>query len=90
LEENGWEGQKMEAYEFYWLDPKGGYQIIGILPERRKNSARVTQESIMRWGKNIFGKGFDTKDIFFIQVTIDEKTIRIFRPVPFTITQKDV
>ena len=85
-----WGEQRMGAYEFYWLDPKGGYQIIGILPERRKNSARVTQESIMRWGKNIFGKDFDTKDIFFIQVTIDEKTVRIFRPVPFTITQKDV
>ena len=82
--------QRMEAYEFYWVDPKGGYQIMGVLPERRKNSARVTQESIMRWGKNIFGKDFNTKDIFFIQVTIDEKTFRIFRPVPFTITRKDV
>ncbi len=81
---------ELVAYEFYWLDPKGGYQIIGILPERRKNSARMTQESIMRWGKNIFSRDFDTKDIFFIQVTIDEKTVRIFRPVPFTITQKDL
>jgi len=80
----------MEAYEFYWLDPKGGYQIIGVLPERRKNSVRVTKESIMRWGENIFGKEFDTKDIFFIQVTIDEKTVRIYRPFPITITQKDV
>jgi hypothetical protein len=76
------------AYEFYWLDPKGGYQIIGFLPERRKNSARITKESIMRWGKNIFSKEFDTEDIFFIQVTIDEKTVRIFQPVPFTIPQK--
>jgi hypothetical protein len=90
LGENRWGEQRMEAYEFYWLDPKGGYQIIGVLPERRKNSARVTQESIMRRGKNIFGNDFDTKDIFFIQVTIDEKTVRIFRPVPFTITQQDV
>ena len=49
--ENRWGEQRMEAYEFYWLDPKGGYQIIGVLPERRKNSARVTQESIMRRGK---------------------------------------
>ena len=80
----------MEAYEFYWLNPAGGYQIIGVLPERRKNLARITQESIMRWGENIFGKELDTKDIFFIQVTIDERTVRIFRPVPFTIPQKDV
>jgi hypothetical protein len=80
----------MVAYEFYWLDPRGGYQIIGILPERRKNPERVTQESIMRWGENILGKEFDTKDIFFIQVTIDEKTVRIFWPFPFSITQKEV
>jgi len=80
----------MIAYEFYLHDPVKGYELVGILPERRKNSERVTQESIMRWGKNIFSNDFDTKDIFFIQVTIDEKTVRIFRPVPFTITQKDV
>ena len=78
----------MDAYEFYWLDPKGGYQIIGVTPERRKNSARITKESIMRWGENIFGKDFNTKDIFFIQVTIDEKTVRIFRPFPFTILKR--
>jgi hypothetical protein len=79
----------MVAYEFYWLDPKGGYQIIGVLPERRKNPTRVTQESIMRWGENIFGKELDTQDIFFIQVTIDKNTVRIFRPIPFTMNQKD-
>ncbi len=80
----------MVAYEFYWLDPKGGYQIIGVLPERRKNPGRVTQQSIMNWGERIFDKEFDPKNIFFIQVTMDEKTGRIFRPIPFTITQKDV
>ncbi len=80
----------MVAYEFYWLDPEGGYQIIGVLPERRKNLARITQESIMRWGENIFGNDFNFKDIFFVQVTIDEKTVRIFRPVPITVTQKEV
>jgi hypothetical protein len=78
----------MVAYEFYWLDPKGGHQIIGVLPERRKNPERVTQESVTRWGKNIFGKDLDTKDIFFIQVTIDENMVRIFRPIPFSIPQK--
>ena len=57
----------MEAYEFYWLDPKGGFEVMGVLPERRKDSARVTQESIMQWGKTIFSNDFDPKDIFFIQ-----------------------
>jgi hypothetical protein len=80
----------MVAYEFYWLDPTGGFQIIGVLPERRKNPDRITQKSIMNWGERIFGKEFDTKDIFFIQVTIDKKTIRIYQPIPFTIIQKEI
>ena len=78
----------MVVYELYWLDPRGGYQMIGILPERRKNSARITQESILRWGGKIFDKIIDTNDIFFIQVTVDENTCRVFRPIPFSITLK--
>jgi hypothetical protein len=80
----------MEAYEFYRLSPTGGYHIIGVLPERRKNLARITQESIMRWGENIFCKDLETKDIYFIQVTINEDTGNIFRPTPFFVTQQEV
>jgi hypothetical protein len=79
----------MVAYEFYWLHPNEGYQLIGVLPERRKNSARVTPESITRWGEDVFGKDFATKDIFHIKVTIDEKRVGIFRPAPFPIPKKD-
>jgi hypothetical protein len=78
----------MVVYELYWLNPRGEYQIIGVLPERRKNLARITQESIMRWGENIFC--LDTKDIYFIQVTINEDTGNIFRPTPFFVTQQKV
>jgi len=78
----------MVAYEFYWLHSTKGYELIGILPERRKRPERITQESIMRWGENIFGKELDAKDIYFIQVTVDEYTERIFRPTPAFITQK--
>ena len=80
----------MVVYEFYLLDPKGGYQIIGVLPERRKNPERITKVSVMKWGTKIFGKDFDTKDIFAIQVKMDENTIRIFQPIPFSITQREV
>lgn len=62
----------MVAYEFCSLDPKGGYQIFGVLPERRKSSERVTQESIMNWGKKIFGNDLGPKDISFVQVTLNE------------------
>ncbi len=80
----------MVAYEFYWFDSTGGHQIIGVLPERRKNPERVTQESIINWGKKLFCEDLDTKDIFFIQVTIDDHTGRIFRPIPFSILPKDI
>jgi hypothetical protein len=80
----------MVAYEFYWLEETGGYQIIGVLPERRKSPERITQKSILNWGEKIFGKDVDAKDIFFIQVVIDEKNVRVFRPIPFTITLKEI
>jgi hypothetical protein len=78
------------AYEFYRLDPTGEYEIIGVLPERRNDSERVTQESIMNWGINFFAKDSMIKNIFFIQVTIDDHTGRISRPIPFSAIQKEI
>jgi hypothetical protein len=78
----------MIAYEFYWLDPQGGYQIIGVLPERRKDSNRITQKSVMSWAEIFFGDNLDAKDIYFIQVTINEYTGMILRPTPALVQQK--
>ena len=80
----------MIAYEFYWLDAIEGYELIGMLPERRKNPVRITQASIMNWGDKFFGKNLAIKDIFFIQVTIDENTGRILRPARFFISQPKI
>ena len=51
----------MVAYEFYSRDRRDPteaevFHLIGILPERRKNSERITEESIMNWGRIILGK----------------------------------
>ena len=64
--------------------------MIGALPQRRKNPARITQEFIMNWGEKIFGKELDTRGSFFIQVTIDEKTARIFPPISFTVVHHEI
>ncbi len=80
----------MVAYEFYWLDSTGGHQIIGVLPERRKDPDRITEEYIMNWGKKFFAKDLLTKDIFFIRVTVDDRTGRISRPLPFSIIRKGI
>jgi hypothetical protein len=58
------------AYEFYCRDEIDGIHFIGLLPERRENPARITQESIMNWGKEVIGKEIEAKEIFFSQVAI--------------------
>ena len=64
----------MTAYEFYWREAIEEVHLIGILPERRKNPERITQESIMNWGRMILGGPADLSNLFFVQVTIDEDT----------------
>ena len=46
----------MRAYEFYWEDKEKKQHLLGILPERRKQPERITEESILNWGKVIIGE----------------------------------
>ena len=61
----------MIAYEFY-LRKEGKDHLIGILPERRKNSERITRESIMNWGKMVIGHDaeVDLNALHFVQIEI--------------------
>jgi len=60
----------MVAYEFYWSDEEGKKHFIWILPERRKNSERVTRESIINWGRKVIVDDTQAKNIYFVQVEI--------------------
>jgi hypothetical protein len=64
------------GYELYWRDPIKGYQLIGVLPERRRNPKRITKESILNWGEKYFGKNLNLNDVFFIEVVINGESIR--------------
>jgi hypothetical protein len=77
----------MVAYEFYWHDPFKGYELLGVLPERRKNPARITEPSVINWGRKFFGKSLNIEGIFILQLRIDRKTGKSFRHDPFFITQ---
>ena len=77
----------MIGYAFYSLDPIAGYHVLGILPERRKNPIRKIRNSVLDWGKAFFGNKLGNNEIFFIQVTIDENTGKVFRPTQFYVTQ---
>jgi hypothetical protein len=67
----------MLAYELYTFDKKKGYELIGVLPERRKNLMRITKDSVMNWGRMLLGDYEDDKKIFFKRVTIDGFTGRM-------------
>jgi len=58
----------MVAYEFYSRDHKGRDNLIGILPERRKNPERITKESVLNWGWKVIGDHSDVNDIYFVRV----------------------
>jgi hypothetical protein len=60
----------MVAYEFYVYDEKGKWDSIGILPERRKDPLRITQESIIKWGKMLVFDNADVNNIYFVQIEI--------------------
>ena len=57
----------MLAYELYWRDEGGDQHLIGVLPERRKNSERITEESILNWGREVIGDSRDVKNIYFVK-----------------------
>ncbi len=68
----------MLAYEYYWKDKENRIHFIGIIPERRRRSERITGESILNLGKTILGDETGVNNIFFIQVTIDESGLIYF------------
>lgn len=67
----------MVAYELYLYDERKGDQLIGILPERRKDPRRITKESVLKWGRMILGESTENKNIIIRQMTIDEITHQV-------------
>jgi len=66
----------MIVYKFYLRDAKNGDIFLGSLPERRKNPQRITEESIMNWGRTYFGKYAKNGNIFFIKTVLEESEKR--------------
>jgi hypothetical protein len=55
-------------YRFYLDDEHDDANLIGIMPERRKNPLRITRESIIRLGQLIAGTYVSPDRIRFIRV----------------------
>jgi len=78
----------MTAYEFYWRDEKDSTHLIGILAERRKKPERVSLGSVMNWLKKVLGDEVVINNVFFVQVTVDQKTGEISESNPIYRTQR--
>jgi len=61
----------MLVYELYTFSETKGYELIAVLPERRKNPVRITKDSVMNWGRMLSGDDGDSKHIYFKPVRID-------------------
>ena len=68
----------MISYELFSFDEKDGYEFIGILPERRKDPKRITDESVVNWGRMVLGDRSEGKKILFNRVAMEEVTGRTF------------
>jgi hypothetical protein len=79
----------MVAYEFYCPESVKGCELLGILPERRKDPKRITDASVMKWGKMFFGNNGSKKIIFYKKVRISEYTGKFFWATPSNIPIKN-
>jgi len=78
----------MKAYEFYSCDESDGPHLIGVLPERRKDPERITDESIINWVRNILGEESGIRNISYSTVKIEKGENGVFYPIP--ISQKKI
>lgn len=60
----------MVTYEFYLKDGSEEPNLIGVLPERRRDRRRITRGSIMRWGQLVAGSYADPNSVYFIQLDL--------------------
>jgi hypothetical protein len=61
----------MLAYELYTFNNKKGYELIGVLPEKRKNPARITMNAVVNWVSSLSCDNVDSKNIFFKPLRLD-------------------
>jgi len=64
----------MIAYEFYSVDRRGEPHFFAILPERRTNPERITEKSVMKWGRMLLGDKQNSQITYFVQVEVPENS----------------
>jgi hypothetical protein len=67
----------MVAYALYWIDKTDRDHFIGIVPERRKTTERITRESVLRWMKTLLDDiaDLDFANIYFVPKRLEEEIL---------------
>jgi len=78
----------MTAYEFYSRDGSGELYLIGVLPERRSDQERITDESIINWVKGLLGDESRVNNISYNTIRLEKSENENFYPIP--ISQKEL
>jgi hypothetical protein len=61
---------QMVIYKVYLRSSGEKGELIGVLPERRVNRARIDSDSVMKWSMARFGNTFNPDQLCFVQKTI--------------------
>ncbi len=78
----------MVAHEFYSRDEWGELHLMGVLPERRSDQERITDESIINWARSLFGDESGVNNISYSTIRLEKSENGDFYPIP--ISQKEL
>ncbi len=74
----------MRAYEFYSSHNSGELHLLGILPERRTDPARITNESIINWARSLLGEESGINKIYYSPIEVKPNENGMFYPTPLS------
>ena len=66
----------MVVYKFYLRDEMKGIGYVGIFPERRKDSKRITNRSVIDYGRINLGLNLKFEDIFYKVIFLENDGTR--------------
>ena len=79
---------QMTAYEFYSRDESGELHLIGVLPERRRDQERITDESVINWARSLLGDESGVNNVSYSTISLEKRNDGIFYAIP--ISQKEL
>ncbi len=72
----------MTAYKIYARNESGEHYLIGVLPERRGDQQRITDQSIVNWGRSLLGNESGVKKIVYTTIKIKKNHNENSYPIP--------